>query len=76
MPIIQREVLVLLRLVDNRLCADCDAPLGETTISASCTYRTWICENCAGVHRLNRALGNLKFAQESWSESEVKLFFM
>eukprot|EP01041_Mallomonas_annulata_P007630 gene7630-15617_t len=67
-----RDVLVLLRLIDNRLCADCDAPLGETTISGSCLYGTWICEECTKVHKELRG-SKPKLALDNWEESEIKI---
>ena len=69
----QREVLVLLRLVDNRLCADCDTPLsGNFPVSASCDFGTWICEKCTGAHKaLN--LPNIKLASSNWSDEEVNV---
>jgi hypothetical protein len=47
-----KELLRLLRLPSNRACADCDAPLTDSTnVWASTTYGVFICVNCVSVHR-------------------------
>ncbi|GAB5037240.1 Hypothetical protein NocV09_06800120 [Nannochloropsis oceanica] len=47
-----RELLRLLRLPSNRCCADCDAPLNDSTnVWASTTYGVFVCVNCVSVHR-------------------------
>ena len=67
----ERAIRILLRLIENRLCADCDQPLGETSVSALCLFGAWICEKCANVHGQLR-LCNPKSLLDVWSEEEVK----
>ncbi|EWM20631.1 adp-ribosylation factor gtpase-activating protein agd12, partial [Nannochloropsis gaditana] len=47
-----RELLRLLRLPSNRSCADCDAPLNDSTnVWASITHGVFVCVTCVSVHR-------------------------
>lgn len=58
-----RQLLQLLRLASNRTCADCDAPLSDSTnVWASTTHGVFICVNCVSVHR---KVGGLSLANFS-----------
>eukprot|EP01039_Chlorochromonas_danica_P003376 gene3376-3701_t len=69
------DIAKLLKVVDNRLCADCSAPLTDpSTIYASLAFGVWICENCASVHHkvlLNESSSNLKKAVGPWTREEL-----
>lgn len=71
------DIAKLLKVVDNRLCADCSAPLTDpSTIYASLAFGVWICENCAAVHHkvlLNESSSKLKKAVGPWSREELQI---
>lgn len=69
------EIAKLLKQADNRLCADCQAPLADANQTyASLRFGVWICEACAQAHykvlvepdssRLKKAIG-------AWLKSEI-----
>ena len=74
---LQRNLVVLLRDVENRLCADCDAPLGENAILGSYSFGCWICHRCANVHRnLGPELSCIKSSHDQWTDEEVIFCFI
>ena len=67
----RRGVLKALRRVENRLCADCNTPIGNLPIIfASCNYGVWICENCADVHK-ELKVSHVKTSIDSWTNDEI-----
>lgn len=68
----KREVLKRLRLVENRSCADCTAPLGNVRgVFVTCKFGSWICEKCAAVHRkLGPDISPVKESDSEWNESD------
>jgi len=74
-PLLQkmkRELVVLLRLVENRFCADCNTSLGETIICGSYTFGSWLCKSCADAHRtLGTGISKIKTVNEDWTDREV-----
>ena len=69
----RRDILILLRLVESRLCCDCDAPLSDV-VFGSLTIGCWLCSNCSEVHKLlfnSKAV--VKSSLDNWSDDEVFL---
>lgn len=73
MSIRNRDLVKSLRLVENRLCADCNAPFGDAeTVFASITFGVWICKHCADVHESLGGISRIKTSVSStWTDEEV-----
>jgi hypothetical protein len=70
----QRQLLRILRTVDNRLCADCDCPLGAThVVYFSLDYKVWICAGCYDIHLRCLPGERWKSSQEEWSADEIQV---
>jgi DENN domain-containing protein 5 len=67
----RREILKTIRHVENRLCADCSAVIGNLPmIYASTTHGVWICETCASIHK-EWDVSSIKTSAEEWSEDGI-----
>lgn len=69
------DVLKNLRLLENRLCADCSSPLSnQQMIYGSLTYGVWLCHICAHIHQkiLLNPNSNIKSTTEQWDEMEIQ----
>jgi hypothetical protein len=69
----QRQLLRILRAIDNRLCADCDSTLGTTKVYFSLDHKVWVCSVCHDGHKICIPAERFKSSQEEWSASEVEL---
>jgi hypothetical protein len=70
------HLLQLIKSVQNRLCADCGAPVGEgENCFASLDFGVWICSFCADIHSscLGRSNTSVKRLTplESWTGEEL-----
>lgn len=77
MQVDSTELLPLIRLIDNRCCADCSCPLGDfSSIFASVRYGVWLCADCAAIHEvLHSGIEDdsviKKVQTASWAASDV-----
>eukprot|EP01038_Epipyxis_sp_PR26KG_P004914 gene4914-6877_t len=75
MSSINYRILKHLKLIDNRMCADCSAPLVEQYNCYACLrYLVWICTSCAGMHifLLENEYKLVKSAQDtSWTDEDI-----
>ncbi len=67
------RIVRLLRLVENRRCADCSRALGDGTKAyAQIQYGVWICLDCAKVHVRHVNADTLIAAMSSsWKEEDI-----
>lgn len=79
MQVDTKDLLPLIRHIDNRCCADCSAPLGDfSSIFASVRYGVWLCADCAAIHEVLHNDDNddavIKKAQSaSWTQLDVQM---
>jgi hypothetical protein len=67
----------LVRNIDNRICGDCSAPLGDfSAVFGDRTFGVWLCADCARVHdSLFGASGRKtkSLMQDDWSAEDVRM---
>jgi hypothetical protein len=64
----------LLKNLDNRLCADCSAPLLEwQNYYGSLTHQVWLCNTCYETHVevLGESVVNGKRIKDEWADDQV-----
>lgn len=72
------DLLMLVKSIDNRLCADCSAPVGAgDNCFASLSFHVWLCLKCAHVHSSSLGGDDSKIKSlvplEEWTPEEIKL---
>eukprot|EP00605_Chrysophyceae_sp_TOSAG23-4_P002967 GSChrysophyteH1.ASY1.ANO1.3269.1 assembled CDS len=64
------QIARVLRLVENRRCADCSAVLGDgKSTYAQLEFQVWICKRCAECHNMHVSSEGLVLAMSRWTQS-------
>jgi hypothetical protein len=78
-PSTKVNVLKNIRLLENRLCADCSLPLShggnssQQMIFGSLTYGVWLCHECSLIHqRLFQDKSQMKSVTDQWNDEEIQ----